>query len=68
MTGVYLDPGGDLHLQVKVYADVRRPASQTVDCRTCQNAGMGTCNLYPGQCSSGSAYIAAPVLRFWRQS
>lgn len=68
MTGIYLDLDRDQQRQVNVYADVRHPASQTVDCRTCQNAGMGDCNLYPGQCSSGSAYIAAPALRFWRQS
>ncbi len=55
---------------VTVYRDVspRTPQDRSINCRTCQHAGMGACNLYPGQCSSGSAYVAAPVLRFWRQA
>ena len=77
MTGVYLDIDGhylDVPRQavepINIYGDVSlsRPTQRVINCRTCQHAGMGCCTLDPGKCSSGSAYVAAPVLRFWSQS
>jgi hypothetical protein len=61
---------GQYEQPITVYRDVspRTQPDRSINCRTCQNAGMGACTLLPGQCSSGSAYVAAPVLRFWRQS
>lgn len=55
---------------ITVYGNVSpRPVQRTaIDCRTCTRAGMSGCTLYAGQCSNGSAYQAAPVLRFWRDA
>ncbi len=66
-TGVNLDPDRE---PITVYGDVapRKPAPPAINCRTCTQAGWGTCMLKPGDCESGSKYVAAPVLRFWRQS
>ncbi len=55
---------------VTVYRDVgpRTHPDRSINCRTCQHAGIGACALMAGQCRWGSAYVAAPVLRFWRQA